>query len=273
MEFKKLSIIIPVYNEERTIHLNLIKLKISIITVVYNNIATIEDAINSVLNQDYPNIEYIVIDGKSNDGTLDIINKYRSKIHTVISEPDLGIYDAMNKGINHSTGDIIGILNSDDLYENNTILSTIIKKFELDKNLDIIYGNLVYVKPNNTQTIVRKWKSKNYYPTYFEDGNVPPHPSLFLKSSVYKNAGNFNLKYKLAADYEYMLRIFKKFTFKIEYLDLYIVRMRLGGATNKSIKNIIKGNKEIIKAWESNSIKIPFLLMPLRLIKRLMQFL
>ncbi len=251
---------------------NLIKLKISIITVVYNNSVTIEAAINSVLNQDYPNIEYIVIDGKSNDGTLDIINRYRNKIHTVISEVDLGIYDAMNKGLKLATGDVIGILNSDDLYANNSILNEVMKHFINDNNLDILYGDLVYVKHDNVNKIVRTWISKHYYPNFFDNGGVPPHPSLFVSAKVYQEAGFFNLKYKLAADYEFMLRIFKSFNYKIKYLPLVLVNMRLGGATNNSIKNIFKGNVEILSSWKENGYKIPILLIPKRIFKRLMQF-
>jgi glycosyltransferase involved in cell wall biosynthesis len=246
---------------------------ISIITVVFNNKNTIEEAILSVVNQTYfDKIEYIIIDGGSKDGTLEVINKYKHKINILISESDAGIYDAMNKGLSLANGDVIGILNSDDLYENNSIISSVAEKFESDKNLDILYGNLYYVKSNDVKNIIRRWKSKDYFPTYFETGNVPPHPALFLKSSVYKTAGKFNLKYRLAADYEFMLRIFKKFNFNIQYFDMYLVRMRLGGTTNKSIKNIVIGNKEILQSWKDNSIKTPRFLMLLRFLKRLIQF-
>lgn len=246
---------------------------LSIITVVYNNVKTIEDAILSVINQTfYKNIQYIIIDGGSNDGTFTIINKYKDKIHKIISEKDNGIYDAMNKGLKLATGDVIGILNSDDFYANNSILSEVMLHFNKDHNLDIFYGDLVYVKPDDTNCIVRTWKSKSYYPKFFENGGVPPHPSLFVSARVYKEAGYFNLKYRLASDYEFMLRIFKKFSFNIKYVPLVIVYMRLGGATNKSLTNIIKGNAEILSSWKENGYSIPLLLIPKRIVKRLIQF-
>lgn len=246
---------------------------LTIITVVYNNVATIENAINSVINQTYfQQLEYIIIDGNSNDGTLEIINKYASKISKIVSEKDNGIYDAMNKGLKLATGDVIGILNSDDFYANNSILSEVMSHFNTDHDLDILYGDLVYVKPDDIKSIVRIWKSKLYYPKFFENGGVPPHPSLFVSARVYKEAGYFNLKYRLASDYEFMLRIFKNFSFKIKYVPLVFVYMRLGGATNKSFKNIIKGNAEILNSWKENGYSIPLLLIPKRIVKRLIQF-
>lgn len=247
-------------------------MKISIITVVYNNSATINDAINSVASQSYPDIEYIVIDGRSTDGTLDILAKRHKEISTLISEPDKGIYDAMNKGINLATGDVIGILNSDDLYADRDVLSDVMRHFTADAQLDILFGNLVYVKKDNPQKIVRKWHSVPYHDNFFERANVPPHPALFLRAVVYQQTGVFDLQYRLAADYEFMLRIFKKFKFKSKYIDRLMVRMRLGGATNKSFSNILNGNKEILAAWKNNNLTPPVLLMPLRFIKRLAQF-
>lgn len=246
---------------------------LSIITVVYNNVKTIENAINSVINQTfYKNIQYIIIDGGSEDGTFELISKYKNNIDIIISEKDSGIYDAMNKGLKLATGDVIGILNSDDLYADNNVLSEIMTYFSKDPNLDILYGDLVYVKHDNIKKIVRIWKSKSYYPKFFENGDVPPHPSLFLSARVYHDAGYFNLKYQLAADYEFMLRIFKKYNFKIQYLPLILVYMRLGGATNNSLKNICRGNLEILKSWKENGFKIPMFLIPKRIFKRIIQF-
>jgi glycosyltransferase involved in cell wall biosynthesis len=246
--------------------------KLSIITVVYNNRDTIANAIDSVLSQTYNNIEYIIVDGKSTDGTLEIINQYSSNINTIVSEKDDGIYDAMNKGLKLATGDVIGILNSDDIYANNNILNEVIIHFKNDHDLDILYGDLVYVKNDNINKIVRTWTSKAYSSNFFENGGVPPHPSLFVSSRVYHKAGYFNLKYRLAADYEFMLRIFKQFNFKIKYLPLVLVNMRLGGTTNNSLINILKGNIEILNSWTENGYKIPILLIPKRIFKRLIQF-
>lgn len=247
-------------------------MKISIITVVYNNEKTIKDALNSVLGQTYKDIEYIIVDGKSNDKTVSIIKEYKNKLGCFISEKDFGIYDAMNKGINAATGDVIGILNSDDLYQDTNVIETVMNQFNQNPSIDIVYGDLVYVKSDNVNKVVRNWKSNPYYNSFFENGNVPPHPSLFVKKSVYEKAGLFNLDFKLAADYEFMLRIFKKYNFNSKYINRVIVKMRLGGATNQSFSNIIRQNIEIINAWNHNELKLPFLLMPLRIIKRLIQF-
>ncbi|GGI28225.1 glycosyltransferase family 2 protein [Pedobacter mendelii] len=246
-------------------------MKISIVTVVFNNEATISTAIDSVLSQTYKDIEYIVIDGKSTDGTLQIITKYSSFIAKIISEPDAGIYDAMNKGIELATGEVIGILNSDDVYADENVLSDVMKEFH-EQSVDMVYGDLVYVKNNDLNQIVRVWKSENYYDNFFEDGHVPPHPSLFIRKKVYDQVGRFNQTMRLAADYEFMLRLFKLHTFKSKYINRLFVKMRLGGATNGSLKNIINGNREILSAWQINKLKAPLLLMPKRIYKRLTQF-
>jgi glycosyltransferase involved in cell wall biosynthesis len=247
-------------------------MKVSIITVVYNNEMTINEAIISVLSQSYSNIEYLIIDGNSSDKTVQIINNHKGKLGYFISEKDAGIYDAMNKGIKAATGDVVGILNSDDLYYDHTVIETVMSQFLLNPSLDIIYGDLVYVKSDDIDKVIRNWKSNSYYNNFFDNGNVPPHPSLFVKKSVYEEAGLFNLDFKLAADYEFMLRVFKKNNFKSKYINKVIVKMRLGGATNQSFSNIIKQNKEILLAWKNNNLKAPLLLMPLRIIKRLCQF-
>lgn len=247
-------------------------MKISIITATYNSAKTISDCIASVNTQSYPNIEHIIIDGLSGDKTISIIKSQSNRVEKIISEPDSGIYDAMNKGVRLASGDIIGLLNSDDIYSDENVLSDVMKCFNDDPDLDILYGNLVYVKTNEPNKIVRNWISKPYYLLFFEHGNVPPHPAVFLRSNVYKNAGLFELQYKFAADYEFMFRIFKKFNFKSMYINRLMVKMRLGGETNKSFKNILNGNKEILKAWKNNSLKPPLTLMLLRFIKRIVQF-
>jgi glycosyltransferase involved in cell wall biosynthesis len=247
-------------------------MKISIITVVYNNERTIRDAIQSVIGQSYKNIEYVIIDGNSKDNTVNIINEYKEKIGFFVSEKDNGLYDAMNKGIQNCTGDVIGILNSDDLYQDFNVIESVMEQFNNDPELDILYGDLVYVKSDDTNKVVRNWKSKEYYNNFFENANVPPHPALFVKNHVYKQAGLFDLQYKLAADYELMLRMFKKHNFKSKYINRLIIKMRLGGATNQSVSNIVNQNKEILKAWKNNNLGAPFYLMPLRILKRLAQF-
>jgi len=247
-------------------------MKLSIITVVYNNEHTIVEAIASVLGQTYKNIEYIIIDGKSTDRTLSLIQEYEEDIDQILSEPDNGIYDAMNKGLALATGEVIGILNSDDVYADIRVLESVMQQFMSDPELDIVYGDLEYVQSDDISVVIRTWKSIPYYDLYFEDGNVPPHPTLFLKRSVYQQAGLFNTKMKLAADYELMLRIFKKYNFKCTYLSRLLVKMRLGGSTNKNWTNIVRGNIEVLNAWKLNGLKAPVLLMPSRVLKRIAQF-
>lgn len=247
-------------------------MKISIITVVYNNEKTIKEAMQSVLSQTYSDIEYVIIDGKSKDNTVNLINDYKEKLGYFISEKDNGLYDAMNKGILACTGDVIGILNSDDLYQDSEVIAAVMEQFINDIELDILYADLVYVKKDDTNRVIRKWKTKSYYSTFFENANVPPHPALFVRNKVYENIGLFDLQYKLAADYELMLRMFKKHEFKSKYFNKLVIKMRLGGATNQSFSNIVNQNKEVLKAWKNNGLQAPFYLMPLRLLKRLAQF-
>jgi glycosyltransferase involved in cell wall biosynthesis len=247
-------------------------MKISIITVVYNNKSTIIDAIESVHSQSYKNFELIVVDGASTDGTTELLHENTSKIARLISEPDKGIYDAMNKGIRSASGDIIGILNSDDIYYSNKVFQLVLDSFTSDSSLEAVYGNLVYVKRKDTEKIVRRWVSTPYTPGFFRRGHVPPHPTLFVKADAYKKIGLFDLQYKLAADYEFMLRAFEKYNLKSGYLDAYLIKMRLGGATNKSFKNIFHGNKEILSAWKNNGLIPPFTLMFSRFLKRIIQF-
>lgn len=250
-------------------------IKITIITVCYNSEKHITSAIESVLNQTYTDIEYIIIDGGSKDNTINIIKRFEPKFNgrlKWVSEPDNGLYDAMNKGIVMATGTVIGLINSDDLYQDLEVVNNVIEQFNSNPVLDILYGNLVYVKNDDINKVVRNWISKKYYPRFFENANVPPHPSLFVKKKVYDEAGLFDLDYKIASDYEFMLRIFKKYNFKSKYFNRLVVRMRLGGASNASLSSIIKQNKEVLNAWKKNNLKRPFYLMPLRVYKKLIQY-
>lgn len=203
-------------------------MKISIITVVWNNVNTIKDAIESVLNQTYKNIEYIIIDGGSTDGTIEVIQSYGNKINKFVSERDEGIYDAMNKGIKLATGDVIGILNSDDFYKSNDVLETVAKEFMV-KDIDCLYGDLEYVDQSNTSKVVRYWKSKPYRKGLFQKGWHPPHPTFFVKREIYHKYGMFNTNFKIAADYELMLRFLEKYQIKSSYIPKVLVSMRLGG--------------------------------------------
>lgn len=247
-------------------------MRVSIITVVYNGESTINDTIQSILGQTYKDIEYIVIDGGSNDRTLEILEKYKDQISVIVSEKDKGIYDAMNKGVNLASGEIIGILNSDDVYYDCNVIQSILVAFKENSSLDACYTDLIYVDKLDLNKVVRYWKSRKYYSNFFQDGHVPPHPTLFLKKSVYIQHGLYNIDFKVASDYEFMLRILKLQNVESNYLPFISVKMRLGGESNKSLTNIMRGNKEIFRAWKLNGVKIPFLLFPKRLFKKLIQF-
>ncbi|NWF66540.1 MAG: glycosyltransferase [Campylobacterales bacterium] len=245
--------------------------KISIITVVWNNAKTIRDAIDSVLGQTYKNIEYIVVDGASSDGTVEIVQSYGDKINKFISEKDRGIYDAMNKGIGLSTGDIVGILNSDDLYSSNDILEIVANEFTT-KNIDCIYADLVYIDMNNTSKVVRYWKSREFSGGLFQKGWHPAHPTFFIKRECYHKYGVFNLDFKIAADYEIMLRFLERYKLKSSYINKVFVKMRVGGESNRSLSNILKANIESYKAWKVNGLYINPLRIVLKPLSKLLQF-
>jgi glycosyltransferase involved in cell wall biosynthesis len=229
-------------------------MKVSIITVALNAADTIEATMNSVLDQDYKDVEYIVIDGGSTDGTLDIINSYRDKIAKVISEPDNGIYEAMNKGIKSSTGDIIATLNSDDVYTDQTIVGKVVE-FMQSNSLDAVYGDLVYIDQNNAGRVTRFWKAGKYKKGAFSYGWVLPHPTFFCRKIIFERFGYFNDKLQVAADFELMLRFVEKHQIKIGYLPKVIVKMRKGGKANV-LRGIIRGNLEIIRSFRRNSVHL-----------------
>jgi glycosyltransferase len=246
-------------------------MKISIVTVSYNSAKTINDTIRSVLYQTYPDIEYIIIDGGSNDDTIEIIKSYGDKISKFISEADNGIYDAMNKGLKLATGNFIGILNSDDLYINNSVISELYKQL-VKGDFEIFFGDLYYVSKDNTDKIIRRWETKNYKPGAFKKGWHPPHPTFFVSKNVYDKYGYFDLKFKLAADFELMLRFLEKYHVRSCYIPKPLVKMRLGGATNKSIINILKQNFECYEAFKVNGIKVSIFYLFYRLLPKLLQF-
>ncbi|MEK7634764.1 MAG: glycosyltransferase family 2 protein [Patescibacteria group bacterium] len=248
-------------------------LKISIITVSYNSVATIEDTIKSVLSQTYQNIEYIIIDGKSTDGTLEIINKYKDKIAKIISEPDKGLFDAINKGIRLATGEIIGILHSDDLYNNEKVISIVAKEME-EKKLDACWSDLVYVNRDDTSKIVRVWKSSSYEEGKFRKGWMPPHPTFFAGKNIFEKYGVYNLNFKLAADYELMLRFLEKYKIKSNYIPEILMKMRVGGVSNRSFKNIktiVKSNIDCYRAFKENGLKINPLIILIKPLSKIFQ--
>lgn len=229
-------------------------MKISLITVSYNSEDTIEETIQSVLSQKGVDIEYILIDGASSDNTLSIIEKYKDRIDVVISEKDNGIYDAMNKGLQLASGDVVGILNSDDVFAYDEVLLNISKLF-LDSEIDGVYGDLVYVDRFDLEKVKRKWVAKSYIEGAFLKGWMPPHPTFYVRKGVYDDFGLFNLDFTSAADYEIMLRFIHKFKIKLDYLPEVMVKMRQGGQSNASLLNRIKANREDKRAWEVNGLK------------------
>ncbi len=233
-------------------------MKLSLITITYNSSSTIADTIKSVLNQTYSDIEYLVIDGASKDNTLSIIKEYEPQFNgrmKWISEPDNGIYDAMNKGILMATGDIIGILNSDDLFFDNDVLKDIAHTFEYN-DIDCLYGNLKFVDAMDINKVVRTWKGSQHYPNGFLKGWHPAHPTFYVRKEVYEKYGVFDTSFDVSADFELMLRFIEKHKISNLYIDRYFVKMRMGGESTGSIKKIIKGNKNILRALKKNGYNV-----------------
>ena len=185
------------------------KMKISIITSVFNNVTTIRDAVESVLSQTYDDIEYIVIDGASTDGTTEVIKDYGDRVHKFVSEPDKGIYDGLNKGIAHATGDVIGFLHSDDLYADPNVVTRVAQVFQ-EENAEAVYGDLIYTSKTDTTKVLRYWKSRDFEHRLLARGWMPAHPTFFVKRSLYEQYGNFDITYRIAADYDFMLRVLSR---------------------------------------------------------------
>lgn len=243
-------------------------MKVSIITVCFNSELTIKETINSVINQTYNDIEYIIIDGKSTDNTLNIIKKYSNRVNVLISEKDDGLYHAMNKGVSLATGDVIGILNSDDLFYSKNTIKNVLKYFIEDEKIKILYGNIIFFN-SLTGKVTRFWKSKSYYKSFFEHGNIPPHPSVFIKKEIYSK-NKFNTNFKIAADYEFLLRLLKKTNITSKYINENIVRMREGGISTTA-KNLFFQNIEVFKSWQCNNLTIPWYFFILRIYKKIKQ--
>ncbi len=239
-------------------------MRVSIITVVYNGAENIEDSVRSVIGQTHKDIEYLVIDGGSTDGTLDILRRYEDGITKIVSEPDNGIYDAMNKGLGMASGDIVGILNSDDLYADNRVIENVVEHFS-EKRVDSCYGDLVYVDRRNTNIPVRHWKSGEFVRNRFRSGWMPPHPTFFVKRDVYDKYGFLNIDFPLAADYELMLRLLYRYEVSTTYIPRVLVKMRTGGTSTPGLYTV-RAVAENYKAWKVNNLNpnpITFVLKPL----------
>jgi glycosyltransferase involved in cell wall biosynthesis len=245
-------------------------MKISVITPVYNGEATIRFCIDSVLKQDYPDVEHIIIDAVSTDKTVEILQEYPVKW---ISEKDTGLYDAFNKGIQMATGDIVCFLGSDDFYDQPGVLQLVARTFTANPEADIVYGDIVYVKKRDITKITRYWKSSPFRRGLFRKGWLPPNTALFIKRSVFNQHGYFNLKFKLAADYELQYRFFELLRLKAIYVPGIMVRMRSGGVSNSNWKNIYKSLKECYQALRLHHVRFPLIFIINTLFYRLNQVL
>ena len=219
-------------------------MRVSIVTACYNRCATIRGAMESVLSQDYPDIEYIVVDGASTDGSLDIINTYKGRISMILSEPDDGMYEAINKGIRMATGDIIGLVHSDDMLYDNQVISDVVRKFEETK-ADFVYGDGIYVNANNLSKVVRNWKGGGYHRWKVRFGWLPLHPTCYIRRDVMMREGLYDESYKIAADTDLLVRYLYKAQLKVAYLHRRIIRMRMGGLSTDSEKRKLMWDEDV----------------------------
>lgn len=233
-----------------------INIKISVVTATWNCVETISDCLESVARQSYVHREHVIIDGASTDGTVAAINQHIDQISTFVSERDKGIYDALNKGIQLTTGDVVGFLHADDLYASNDVLTKIAKAFE-DPTVCAVYGDLEYVSQQNTSKVIRRWQSNRFSKGDLGWGWMPAHPTLYVRREWYSRIGGFDTSYYIAADYLSILKLFMRPDFRTVYLPEVLVTMRLGGASNKSLKAIVKKSKEDWRALRSCNFTVP----------------
>lgn len=227
-------------------------MKISVITAVFNKRDTIAEALDSVLAQSQPDVELIVIDGGSTDGTLEVLQGYSDKISVLVSEPDQGIYDALNKGLRLATAEVVGFLHSDDVFADADSLARIASGF-LSEDIDAVYGDLVYVRRDNPQQVVRYWKAGMFTMGRLRQGWMPPHPAFYVRRSVYERLGGFDTSYRIAADYDCMLRFLTR-GIKVVYTPQVLVKMRLGGESNRSLKSILRKSREDYRVLKANRV-------------------
>lgn len=247
-------------------------MKVSIITVCFNSVDTIEETIISVLSQNYPNLEYIIIDGGSSDGTLDLIDKYSDRIDMILSEPDSGVYDAMNKGIRLASGEVIAMLNSDDIYMRDDAVSRSIDLM-CSRQVDIVFSDLVVVDRLKGGRTLRYYDSGAFSPNKMKYGLMPAHPTFFVKKVVYNLVGEYRTDYKIAADFEIMVRIFCRNKFTYAHLPGALVEMKNGGISSSGFSSILRLNSEIIEACRSNGIYTNFLFLLVKIPKKITELL
>jgi glycosyltransferase involved in cell wall biosynthesis len=250
-------------------------MKISLVTVCYNSASTIRDTLDSVLNQTYPDIEYIVVDGNSKDRTVSIIKEYEPKfndrIMRWISEPDKGLYDAMNKGIQMATGDVVGIINSDDFYHRNNIIEKVAAAFIENKNIQAVFGDVRFVNHDNLNKTVRYYSSKHFSIRRFRFGFMPAHPTFFTYKENFERFGYYQTDYIIAADYELLIRFLHKNKLSYKYLPLDFMKMRIGGRSTASFKNRVILNQEIVRSCKENDIYTNLLILSMKYLVKIFE--
>lgn len=248
------------------------RMKISLVTTTYNSVDTIRDTVESVAAQKFDGeVEYIVIDGGSTDGTLELLSQYEDVVSRLVSEPDNGLYDAMNKGIRLATGDVVGILNSDDFYTSDDVLATVAREFE-QKNVDAVYGDIHFVSPDNLNKCVRYYSSRIFTPRALRFGFMPAHPSFYVRRSCYEKYGGFDTTYRIASDYDLMVRLFYKHKITYSYIRKDMVTMRTGGVSTKNIRNRLLITKENVKACRKNGLYSNVLLISFKYLFKVFEF-
>lgn len=250
-------------------------MKISVITATYNSAATVRDTFESMLSQDYQDIDYCVVDGGSKDGTIDIIREYEPRFKgrmRWISEPDKGIYDAMNKGLRMATGDVVGILNSDDYYTSNDILSTVAQTMSSSPEVDAVYADIHFINDGEPYKCVRYYSSAIFSPRMLRFGYMPAHPSFYCRKAVYDTCGEYSLDYKIASDYDMMVRMFYNHKIKAQYIKKDFVTMRTGGMSTQSFKHRILTTKEDIKACRTNGMYTNVIFICVKYLSKIFEF-
>ena len=245
--------------------------RVSIITVTYNSATYLQDCIDSIKNQDYPNIEYIIIDGKSSDGTQAIIRKNDDTVDFYLSETDRGMYDAINKGLAVATGEFVGLLNSDDILDNPKVISRVVKTFN-EQQVDSVYGDLEFVDRHDVNRVMRIWKGKPYKRSRFKIGWMPAHPTFYIRRSLIEQHGMYETHFYSAADYEFMCRYLYKHKVSSAYIPSLMVRMRLGGQSNDTFKSRLRANRRDYLAMKRNDIPMPFVTSILKPLIKIHQF-
>jgi len=246
-------------------------MKVTLITVCWNVAPVIAETLDSVFAQEHQDLEVIVIDGASKDGTLEILETYRPRLAHLVSEKDDGIYDAMNKGLARATGDIIGFVNAGDLLMDPSVITDVVKAFQ-DNKVDAVYGDIIMVDEADITQVKRTWKSGAYHKSNFTKGWMPPHVATFIRKSAYDRFGHFNTDLRIAADYEILFRFLYKHELPTLHIPKILVRFRLGGMSNGSVRHVLKANTEVRRSWRLNGFKAPPMLVTRKLWSKVMQF-